>query len=484
LKISPAINIGLFKLKKYIDCFFILNDVIQAMKIHLIAVGGSAMHNMALALHKKGYQVTGSDDEINEPSKSRLAAAGLLPTAIGWFPERIQPDLDAVILGMHARQDNPELLRAKDLNLKIYSYPEYIYEQSKSKTRVVIGGSHGKTTITSMVLHALKCAGINSDYLVGAQLKGFDTMVQFSEEAKISVIEGDEYLSSPIDRRPKFHLYQPSIGLISGIAWDHVNVFPTFENYVEQFRIFIELIASGGTLIYCNEDPVLKELAESTQCKGKKIGYSVPDHVIENGKTILLHEGEKFPLKIFGKHNLLNLAGASLVCRELGVEPKDFFNFSTTFEGAAKRLELVLEKNEFSFFKDFAHSPSKLKATITAVKNQFPDRLLVAAVELHTFSSLNETFLKEYHESMKEADIAIVYFNPHTIAHKKLKPITEDQVKSAFGNPSELVVMTESAQVSDFLISQKWKGKNLLMMSSGNFDGIDFHSLGEKLIIA
>ena len=315
------------------------------MKIHLIAIGGSAMHNMALALNIKGYVVTGSDDEINEPSKSRLAAAGLLPDKIGWIPEKIHPDLDAVILGMHARQDNPELIRAKELNLKIYSYPEYVYEQSKTKTRVVIGGSHGKTTITSMVLHALHCAGINSDYLVGAQLKGFDTMVKFSEEANISVIEGDEYLSSPIDRRPKFHLYKPSIGLISGIAWDHINVFPTFENYVEQFRIFIDLIEEGGTLIYCNDDSVLKTLAEKTKCKGKKISYSIPEHQIENGKTLLLHQGLSYPLKIFGKHNLMNLAGALLVCQELGIQQKDFYGFMTSFEGAADRKSTRLNSS-------------------------------------------------------------------------------------------------------------------------------------------
>ena len=451
------------------------------MKIHLIAIGGSAMHNMALALHKKGYSISGSDDEINEPSRSRLFAKGLLPEKNGWFVENITEDLDAVIVGMHARADNPELIRAKELNLKIFSYPEYVYEQSKNKIRAVIGGSHGKTTITSMVLHALKSAGKNTDYLVGAQLAGFDTMVRFSEDSETMVIEGDEYLASPIDRRPKFHLYKPNIALLSGIAWDHINVFPTFENYVDQFRIFIELVEEGGELIYCAEDAVLKKLAEETPCKGKKIPYGMPKHSIENGITFIQETEEKIQLKIFGDHNLLNLKGAELVCRALGISSLDYYHFMRDFTGAAKRLEVVSQNEKFSFYKDFAHSPSKLKATIAAVKKQFPNRKLFAAVELHTFSSLNEKFLREYENSMRQADQALVYYNPHTLEHKKLNPISEQLVLDCFGFHPNLQVITDSNRVHEIIKSQKWSDKTLLMMSSGNFDGLDFNSVAADL---
>ncbi|MBC7862570.1 MAG: peptidoglycan synthetase [Bacteroidia bacterium] len=453
------------------------------MKVHFIAIGGSAMHNMALALKKKGFDVTGSDDEINEPSKSRLAALRILPAEIGWFPEKITANIDAVILGMHARAENPELVRAKELGLKIYSYPEYIYESTKDKTRVVIGGSHGKTTITSMILHVLKHCNKDFDYMVGAQLEGFDTMVKLTKEAPIAIIEGDEYLASPIDRRPKFHLYKPNIALISGIAWDHINVFPTFEMYVDQFKIFIELVEDKGRLIYCENDKVLKELAEKTSCKGKKLPYSVPPNEIENGITNLIVEEKKIPLKIFGEHNLMNLQGAKLVCEGLGISSEEFYEAIKTFKGAAKRLEVVKQTADFSFYKDFAHSPSKLKATLEAVKKQFPNRKLVAAMELHTFSSLNENFLKEYEGAMNGADEAIVYFNPHTIEHKKLKPITIEQVRECFGR-KDIEVLTVSKNVTDKLKSQSWKNKNLLMMTSGNFDGVDFAKLGEELDVS
>jgi UDP-N-acetylmuramate: L-alanyl-gamma-D-glutamyl-meso-diaminopimelate ligase len=451
------------------------------MKIHLIAIGGSAMHNMALALKKKGYTVTGSDDEINEPSKSRLQNAGILPDQIGWFPEKISEDLDAVIVGMHARIDNPELIKAKSLGLKIFSYPEYIYEQSKNKLRIVIGGSHGKTTITSMILHVLNFYEKEFDYLVGAQLKGFDTMVKFTEDAPYMIIEGDEYLSSPIDPRPKFHLYQPNIALISGIAWDHINVFPTFEIYVEQFKKFIELVQQGGRLIYCKSDEVLNKLAVETDCKGQKSGYGIPEHIIENGITVLHFQEKKYPLQVFGHHNLMNLEGARLVCESINISADEFYTAMQSFEGASKRLELVRKTDKFNFYKDFAHSPSKLKATITAVKNQFPERELTAVMELHTFSSLNEKFLSEYNGSMKQADKAIVYFNPHTIEHKKLKAISEEQVRQCFGEHSNLKIYINSSEIIKDLKKEKWNEKNLLMMSSGNFDGINFEELAGLL---
>jgi UDP-N-acetylmuramate: L-alanyl-gamma-D-glutamyl-meso-diaminopimelate ligase len=452
-------------------------------KVHLIAIGGSAMHNLALALHEKGFHITGSDDEINEPSKSRLQKAGLLPEQIGWFPDKIKGDLNAVIVGMHAREDNPELIRARQISSKIFSYPEYIYEATKKKERIVIGGSHGKTTITALILHVMNYLKIETDYLVGAQLEGFDTMVRLSDTAKYAVIEGDEYLASPIDRRPKFHLYRPNIAILSGIAWDHINVFPTFENYVDQFRKFIMLIEPGGSLIYCSEDKVLDKICRETSNKKISVtSYSVPRHVIRDGVTCLVVNEKEIPLLIFGEHNLMNLNGARLVCSRIGIMNEQFYEAIRSFKGAAKRLELVSKKGSFSFYKDFAHSPSKLRATTDAVKKQFGSRQIVACMELHTFSSLNEDFLKQYKDSMNLADEAIVYFNPHTIAHKKLKEITEEQVHAAF-NRKDLKVFTKSSEVTDYLRSKKWRESVLLMMSSGNFDGVDFSKLSNELEI-
>ena len=454
------------------------------MNVHLIAIGGSAMHNMAIAMHKKGFTVTGSDDEIFEPSKSRLAKLNLLPAKEGWDINNINSGLDAVILGMHARIDNPELIKAQELGLKIYSYPEYIYEQTKDKIRVVVGGSHGKTTITAMILHVLNFHKIDCDYLVGAQLEGFDTMVKLTKEAKIAVIEGDEYLSSPIDRRPKFHLYKPSIAILSGIAWDHINVFPTFDFYVEQFQIFVNQIEQEGSLVYCELDKEVKKVSEAARKDIKKFPYTVPKHKIENGITILTFDelpAASFQLEIFGDHNLMNLNGARLVCNQLKISDIQFYEAIQSFKGAAKRLELVKRNNVTAVYKDFAHSPSKLKATTHAVKKQFPNRKLIACMELHTFSSLTEEFLKEYRNSMDLADDAIVYFNQHTIEHKKLKPITEEQVKNAFGG-NNIRVVTNSDKLQEELLKINFENKNLLMMSSGNFDGIDFKALGEKIV--
>jgi UDP-N-acetylmuramate: L-alanyl-gamma-D-glutamyl-meso-diaminopimelate ligase len=463
-------------------CYDLFSVFFRVMKkVHLIAIGGSAMHNMALALHEKGFEVSGSDDEINEPSRSRLLKAGLLPESTGWFPEKITGDLNAVILGMHAREDNPELIRARQLGLRIYSYPEYIYEATKEKTRIVIGGSHGKTTITAMVLHVLKFCGVESDFMVGAQLDGFDTMVRLSNTAKYAVIEGDEYLASPIDRRPKFHLYKPNIAILSGIAWDHINVFPTFEIYKDQFRKFIKLIEPNGSLIYCSADKELSEICTSgINPKITVTPYSVPVHEIVNGTTYLLVNDQKVPLQVFGNHNLMNLNGARLVCNKIGILNTQFYEAIQSFKGAAKRLELVKKKEDFDFYKDFAHSPSKLKATSDAVKQQLRQRKLVACMELHTFSSLNEEFLKQYAGSMDLADEAIVYFNPQTIAHKKLNPISEEQVLNCFAR-KDLKIFTDSKKLTDHLKSKVWKNSVLLMMSSGNFDGVNFNELAESL---
>ena len=450
-------------------------------KVHLIAIGGSAMHNMALALNEKGFIVSGSDDEINEPSKSRLLKFNLLPKEIGWFPEKITKDISAVILGMHARADNPELIKAKELGLKIYSYPEYIYESTKDKMRIVIGGSHGKTTITAMILHVMHYHHIETDFLVGAQLTGFETMVNLTKTSKYAVIEGDEYLASPIDRRPKFHLYKPNIAVLSGIAWDHINVFPTFENYIEQFKIFIDLIEPNGNLIYCSNDKVLEEVcSSSSNTKISKWPYSIPNHEIINGLTYLIDNDIKYPLQIFGNHNLMNLTAAKLACNQMGINNQLFYEAIQSFTGAAKRLELVFKTGTFNFYKDFAHSPSKLKATTDAVKQQFPERKIIACMELHTFSSLTEDFLNEYKNSMNLADEAIVYYNPHTISHKKLKEISPEQVHTCF-NRKDLIVFTKSEELTNYIKTKNFNNSVLLMMSSGNFDGVDFTMLANEL---
>ncbi len=438
------------------------------------------MHNLALALHHKGYMVTGSDDEVFEPSRSRLQEHGLLPQRMGWSAENISEDLDAVILGMHARTDNPELLRARELGLRIYSYPEYLYEQTKEKTRVVIGGSHGKTSITAMVLHVLNAVGVDCDYMVGAQLDGFDVMVKLSG-APIAILEGDEYLSSPIDRRPKFHLYRPHIALISGIAWDHMNVFPTFGNYVEQFSIFADLIEKKGTLIYCEDDEEVKNVAKQSENEISKVAYTVPPHVTENGRTFLITDHGRIPLKVFGNHNLMNLNGARLICNSLGVDNASFYGAIVDFKGASNRLELIAENKRVSVYRDFAHSPSKLQATTTAVKDQFGDRELIACMELHTFSSLNKEFLSEYAGSMDSADVAIVYFSPRTLEHKKLPPLTVADVREAFAR-ADIRVFTESTSLLAFLKEQHWENRNLLMMSSGNFGGVDVNLLAESIV--
>lgn len=451
------------------------------MNVHFIAIGGSAMHNLAIALHKKGYRISGSDDEIFEPSRSRLEKHGILPGKIGWFPEKIQSGLDAVILGMHARIDNPELKQAKKLGVPVFSYPEYLYEQSKNKTRVVIGGSHGKTTITAMIMHVLKSCNMDFDYMVGADIDGFDTMVKITDSAKVAVFEGDEYLSSPIDRRPKFHLYHPHIGVISGIAWDHINVFPSFENYVEQFEIFAEIIENNnGHLIYYEGDKEVVRIAENRTCR--KTPYR--EHLAENSKNqMVLKVSGHSPvrLKVFGKHNLQNINAAKIVCNNLGVSDNEFYQSIASFEGARKRLQLLAENNQTAVFLDFAHAPSKLKATTQAVKEQFSERQLVACMELHTFSSLNKAFLPQYHLSMRAADKAFVYFNPDTVKHKKLEMLAPGDIAKAFGGQN-VTVFSDAQQLLDELRLQNWENTNLLLMSSGNFSGIDFNELAQKIV--
>lgn len=443
------------------------------MNVHFIAIGGAAMHNLALALHNKGYNVTGSDDAIFDPSRSRLEAKGLLPEEFGWFPEKVSSNLDAIVLGMHAKADNPELLKAQELGLKIYSYPEFLYEQSKHKTRVVIGGSHGKTTITSMILHVMHYHDRDVDYMVGAQLEGFDVMVKLTEDNDFIVLEGDEYLSSPIDRRSKFHLYKPNIALLSGIAWDHINVFPTYENYVEQFSIFVDSIVTGGSINYNEEDEEVKRVVLASENQIRKLPYRTPDYSVEDGVTLLETPEGPMPIEVFGAHNLNNLAGAKWICQHMGIDEDDFYEAISTFKGASKRLEKIAESSNSVVYKDFAHSPSKVEATTKAVKSQYSDRELIACLELHTYSSLNAEFLKEYKGALDAADVAVVFYSPHAVEIKKLEEVTHEQVANAFER-DDLIIYTNPEDFKNSLFSQNFENKSLLLMSSGNYGGLDF----------
>jgi UDP-N-acetylmuramate: L-alanyl-gamma-D-glutamyl-meso-diaminopimelate ligase len=441
------------------------------MFIHFISIGGAVMHNLALALHHKGYKVTGSDDEIYEPAKSRLAAAGILPTTIGWSTDHITTDIDAIVLGMHARKDNPELIKAQELGLKIYSFPEYMYEQTKDKKRIVIGGSHGKTSTTAMILFVLKHYGIDFDYLVGSLIDGFDTMVGISPMSKIAVFEGDEYLNSALDPRPKFHLYKADVGIITGIAWDHINVFPTYENYVEQFEIFIKGLPANGALIYCEEDLEVKRVCEQTPCPARLIPYTTPENTIVNGVTNVIVDGQPIPLKVFGNHNLQNMMAAKFACLEAGLTEAQFWAAIPLFKGTAKRLETIKETATSIVYRDFAHAPSKLKATINAVKHLFPERKLIAAYELHTFSSLNKLFLPQYHQSMQEADVKAVLFSKHALEMKKMPPLDEAEVAQQFGEGVK--VFTNQLELRAYLDSFYTGNEDVLLMSSGTFDGMN-----------
>ena len=450
------------------------------MKVHIIAIGGSIMHNLALALHNKGYQVTGSDDEIYSPAKERLEEKGLIPKEEGWNKDRIKDDLDIIIVGMHAKKDNPELLEAKLKGKKIFSYPEFIYELSKDKKRVVIGGSHGKTSITSIILQVLNFNQIPCDYLVGAQLKGFDTMVKLTD-APIIIMEGDEYLTSPLDLRPKFHLYHPHIALLSGIAWDHINVFPTYKNYCEQFEIFISLIKKDGCLIYYKKDKDINEILERNDFGIPTIAYTAHDHVIEKGKTSLLAENKQYPIHIFGQHNMENIMGAKEVCTQLGISDNQFYAALQEFQGASKRLDLLAESENNVVYKDFAHSPSKLNATINAVKAQFPSKELVSCMELHTFSSLNKNFLKEYKGTMNNCETAIVFINTKYFEIKGLPPISKQELLDGFDR-EDLQVYFDSEELNNDLKNKNWKDSNLLLMTSGNFDNLDLNALAQHVI--
>jgi UDP-N-acetylmuramate: L-alanyl-gamma-D-glutamyl-meso-diaminopimelate ligase len=446
------------------------------MKVHFIAIGGAVMHNLAIALKKKNYAVTGSDDEIFEPAKSRLEHYGLLPSEPGWHPEKIARDMDTIILGMHAKADNPELLKAQELGLRIMSFPEYLYEQTKDKKRIVVAGSHGKTTTTAMIMHIFKTTGMKFDYMVGSLIDGFETMVGLSDDSTVAVLEGDEYLTSPIDRRPKFHLYMPDIAILNGIAWDHMNVFPTFDNYVEQFRIFISKIPDGGSLIYFDGDPEVKKLALEASGNFRKVPYKTHGYFQNKKGFFGATHNRVVPLKIFGEHNMQNLSAAKEACLSAGVTEDDFYEAIQSFEGTSKRLQKLEENENGIVYLDFAHSPSKVKATVDAVRARYPDKKLIACLELHTYSSLSQNFLPQYRGTMEQASEAFVYFNPHAVAMKKLEPVSAETIRQEFGG-SNLRVFNNSGELFSFIRSQSYPNAVFLFMSSGDFDGQDLRKV-------
>ena len=458
-----------------------MNKKQKPQRVHFIAIGGAVMHNLAITLKKKGFKVTGSDDEIFEPSSSKLEKHNLLPATTGWHPDKITENIDYVILGMHARKDNPELIKALDLGIKIYSYPEYIYELTKGKKRIVISGSHGKTTITAMIIHILNYYNYRFDFLVGSQLKGFDTMVRLSDDSGLAILEGDEYLSSALDTKPKFLWYKPDICVISGIAWDHVNVFPSINDYMAAFKELVTTINKDGHIIYYKHDKPLQEIIKKRAPDILAVPYEVHEYTTKNYRTFLVYQGEEFPIKVFGNHNLQNFNAAKQVCELLGIESSGIYRAMASFEGASRRLQQIVSTEHSAVYIDFAHSPSKLKATINSVKEQYPGRLLVACMELHTYSSLNLNYISQYAGAMDEADTGLVYFDPEVFRHKKLKPFTSAEVKKAFNNDS-LHIFTDKSELIHFLERLKWSGKNLLIMSSGNFSGININDLANKLI--
>ncbi len=451
---------------------------VEVFRIHLIAVGGSIMHNLALALHQNGHVVTGSDDEIYDPAKSRLAGAGLIPEQMGWDTGRITADIDMVILGMHAKDDNPELARARELDLRILSFPEFMYEHSRNKQRIVIAGSHGKTTITSMVMHVMKEMGRDFDYMVGAQVQGFDTMVRLSDEAPVIILEGDEYLTSTIDRRPKFLVYKPHICLISGIAWDHINVFPTLREYTRQFELLVRSMPKAGVIVFNDEDRLVKKIVRQNYDKESQylLPYKTPESRIRGGKFEVRMKGIRKEMNVIGKHNLSNIAGAWEVCSQLSVGQPEFLDTISQFRGAANRLEKIYEDESNIIFKDFAHSPSKVMATVEAIRELFGKRNIIACLELHTFSSLNKKFLKQYRKTLKSIRQKVVFVNQHTLKMKKYPPITRAELVEAFDDDAIEYAMSAEDLVN--FVRRMKKGKNvLLMMSSGNFADLDLKSL-------
>lgn len=451
------------------------------MKIHFIAIGGAVMHNLAIVLSRKGNTVTGSDDKIVDPARANLEREGILPEAMGFYAEKVTEDVDAVILGMHAREDNPELIRALELGLQIFSFPEYIYEVSKNKQRVVIAGSHGKTSITSMTMHVLKESNYDFDYMVGAKVQGFDTSVKLTEDAPVIILEGDEYLASPLHRESKFMYYKPNIALISGVAWDHVNVFPDYDEYVKQFEKFAYSVEEWGFLTWFEGDEELKKIFNTYDAKVRTRSYTTHPHSIKGNITSLKTDSNEVALKVFGEHNLQNISGAKNICTELGVSDENFYRAISTFEGAANRLQFMGRNEQTVIYKDFAHSPSKLKATVHAMKHQFSKEELVAVMELHTFSSLNKDFLEQYSGSMNDADIPVVFYDKETFVHKKMPVLEESFVKNAF-HDERLNIFTDKDSLESFLLKQNWNKRNLLLMTSGNYAGMNLENLTKEIL--
>ena len=449
-------------------------------RYHFIAIGGSAMNSLAIALKEHGNQISGSDDAIFDPSRTKLIKAGIYPEKMGWYPEKISTDLDAVILGMHAKADNLELLAAQRLELKIYSYPEFIAHFANQKTRVVIAGSHGKTTISAMVLHVLNYHDRSVDFMLGGQLSGYDNSVSLTKKNDFILLEGDEYLSSPIDSSPKFHHYKPQIALISGISWDHVNVFKTLADYNKQFEIFINSITPGGVLVYNKDDSVLNAMVDASENTIRKETYHTAAHFIDSGCTYLKTDEGALPLEIFGEHNMSNLSGAKWICQLIGVEQDDFYQAITSFKGAANRLEKITASRNRFLFKDFAHSPSKVTATTAAVRKQFEEFKLIACLELHTFSSLDNKFINNYRDSLSLSDIPIIFYDPEALIIKNRHPIKEKQIKEAF-NDYRIKIFIKPKTLEDFLLKQDYHQTILLMMSSGNYGDINWNNLKEKL---
>lgn len=445
--------------------------------IHFICVGDSAMYDLALNLQEQGYLITGSDNEIYELSSSTLEQRGLLPAAMGWFPEKITANLTAVIVGMRVRKDNPELLKAQELGLSIFSHPEYVYELSRQKQRVVITGSHGKTTITSIILHVLNYHKREFDYLVGAQPDGFATMTKLTPNAPIIIIEGDEYASSPIDPQPDFLHYKPHIALISGIAWDHVNIYPTWEEYVDQFEHLAEAMPKAGVLIFDESDDMLDVIGQKERPDITKVPYESHPHTIVDGQTFLItKEKAPVPVRIFGEHNMKNIAGAMTVLDVIGITDEQFYQAIPSFKGAEYRLEKVVQRNNRILFRDFAYAPSKVRATTEAVRNQFPDKRVMAIVELHTFSSLNKKFLSQYKGTLDSANIAGVYIDADVLISQQQSHIRPTDFTNAFGR-TDLRVLTSPTEMNEFIKNSHDRTDIFLLMSSSNFDNLDLSKL-------
>ncbi len=443
----------------------------MSKKVHLIAIGGSIMHNLALALDSQGFMLSGSDDQIFEPARTRLKNRGICPEKEGWFSEKINTDLSFVVLGMHAKPDNPELVKALELGVKVYSFPELVAEMYSNSTRIVVAGSHGKTTTTSMMMHVFKALGKQFDYLVGAQLEGFDVMVALDKK-EYSIIEGDEYLSSCLDPRPKFMHYSPQIAIITGIAWDHYNVFPTFDSYKNAFVQLIQSMKEGSLLLWYEGDSDLAELVGEYAQHLKTIAYKESEFVIQGNKCYLISEEACYSLEVFGRHNLQNMNSVIKVCEYLNFNSIDVCTSLSTFKGAAKRMQLLQNNGDLIIYQDFAHAPSKVKATINALRETYPYHHLHCFLELHTYSSLNKNFLPQYYSTVNECDEITIYFDPKALEIKRMEALDLQFIKDSFGrqnmnvidNPAELKVQMDIAR----------KGRGLLVfLGSGNWAGME-----------